>query len=186
MELGTGIFLSSALIALVLLYGFTKDRWPWRKKLGEMLRVGAIIILACVAVIAIAQFWEKWFPPQLERQTSQLERQTQYAGLRLGMSPQEVMYIKGYPPAVFGEESTEGWSKPIKPIKTDKLEKDKKVTDYTVWFYEQYKYSIGVVFNDKRTALTRIICHSDDGFDHCPSIASVSDGTSEWVVLHKL
>ena len=29
-----------------------------------------------------------------------LTRQTEYAGLRLGMSPDEVMYTKGYPPTV--------------------------------------------------------------------------------------
>jgi hypothetical protein len=217
MELGTGIFLSSALIALVLLYGFTKDRWRWRKNLGEMLGGAIVAGSVVVVVVAIGQYWEKWFPPQLGRQT-------QYAGLKLGMSPQEVMYIKGNPPGVFGEESTsilagfrqqypqyndlsdvqladalykkfysdmprEQFDKKIaaqQPKSTDKLEKDKKVTDYMAWFYKQYKYSIVVTFNDKRTALTSIICHSDDGFDHCPSIGNVSDGTSEQDALRKL
>jgi len=30
MELGTGIFLSSLVLAAVILYGITKDRWRWR------------------------------------------------------------------------------------------------------------------------------------------------------------
>ena len=131
MELGTGIFLSSALIALVLLYGFTKDRWRWRKMVGGTLLVGVILIGVVAAVATIEQIAHKWFPPQLGRQTQpQLERQTQYAGLKLGTGPQEVMYIKGYPPEVFGEENTDpAWKGWFKLIKTDELEKDKKVTD---------------------------------------------------------
>jgi hypothetical protein len=31
MSVGTGIFLSSVLLAIVILYGVAKDRWRWRR-----------------------------------------------------------------------------------------------------------------------------------------------------------
>lgn len=180
MELGTGIFLSSALIALVLLYGFTKDRWRWRKVVGWTLLVLVILVGGAAAVIAIAQYWQEWFPPQLGRQTH-------YAGLKLGMTPQEVMYIKGSPPEVLGEENTDpAWRGFLKVIKADKLEKGKKVDDYQHWSYEEYKHSIIVTFNDKRSAVIAILCTSEDKYDRCPSIGTVSDGTSEQVALRRL
>jgi hypothetical protein len=109
---------------------------------GWTLLVGVILIGGVAAAIAIAQYWEEWFPPQLGLQT-------QYAGLKLGMSPQEVMYVKGNPPEVFGEESTDPeWKAWFNVIETDRLEKGKKVTDYTAWSYEEYKHSINVLFNE--------------------------------------
>ena len=76
-----------------------------------------------------------------------------------------------------------GW---FNVIKTDKLEKDKKVTDYTAWSYDQYKHSINIVFNDKRTAVIGIHCYSEDKYGRCPSIGNVRDGTSEQDALRKL
>src|SRR5262245_37092527 len=100
-----------------------------------------------LAAVAIAQYWEQLFP-------ARLEWQTQYAGLKLGMNPQEVMYIKGYPHVVVGEESTDpAWKGFFKVIKTSELEKGKTVNDYKHWSYDQYKSNINVVFNEERTAV---------------------------------
>jgi hypothetical protein len=81
MDLGTGIFLSSILISLVLLYGFTRDRWRWRKMISLALAVGLVLVTGIIAATAIVQYWDALFP-------TSLPRQTQYAGIKLGMSPQ--------------------------------------------------------------------------------------------------
>jgi len=179
-DIGTGIFLSSALLGLVLLYGFTRDRWRWRKIIGRTLLTSVLLIGGVASAFTIAQYWDHLFPVRLGRQTH-------YAGLTLGMAPQEVMYIKGYPPLVIGDESAEsGWKGWFKVIKTAELETGKKVTDYKHWSYEQYKYTINVAFNEERTAVIGIHCHSEDKIARCPSIGSVSDGTSEQEALRKL
>src|SRR5262245_61539470 len=100
MSLGTGIFLSSLVLATVILYGFTKVRGRWGKMIGWTLLVVIGGVAAVTAIGQIRQYWEEWFPPQLGRQT-------QYAGLKLGISPQEVMYIKGYPPPSSGKSLTQ-------------------------------------------------------------------------------
>ena len=112
----------------------------------------------------------------------------QYAGLKLGMSPQEVMYTKGYPSGVFGEkeESDPVWKGWFHIIKTNELPEGKKVTDYTVWSYDQYKHSINVGFNNERTAVIDISCKSEDKDARCPSIGSVRDGISEQDAVRKL
>jgi hypothetical protein len=180
MDLGTGIFLSCAMLALVLLYGFTKDRWRWRKLVGRTLLVSVILAAGAAGAIAIAHYWDELFP-------TRLTRQTQYAGLKLGISPQEVMYIKGYPPVVLGQENADPeWKGFFTIIKTSELEKGKKVTDYKNWSYDHYKHNINVEFNNERTAVIRIQCYSEDKIARCPSIGSVWDGTSEQEALRKL
>jgi hypothetical protein len=90
MSIGTAIFLSSCVFAVVILYGVTKDRWPWRRFVARSALVILGIIVAAGAIIGGFIFLNQ--PP-----TPILARQTEYAGLRLGMSPNEVLYIKGTP-----------------------------------------------------------------------------------------
>jgi hypothetical protein len=92
MDLGTGIFLSSIVLAVVILYGITKDRWHWRRiaKRAAFIFFGLIVIGTALGVGAY--YWQQ-LPQKIERQTA-------YAGLRLGMTQDEVMYVKGYPPFV--------------------------------------------------------------------------------------
>jgi hypothetical protein len=51
METGTGIFLSSLVIGLVMLYGQTKDRWNWRGLISKTLV--ALIWIASLSVAVI-------------------------------------------------------------------------------------------------------------------------------------
>ena len=177
MDLGTGIFLSTALLAIVLLYGFTKDRWRWRKIVVRTLFSGLLLLAGLAAVVALAHYWDELFP-------TQLGRQTQYAGLKLGMTPQEVMYVKGYPPVVLDDDNPgSDW---LSQIKTEKLEKGKKVTDFKHWEFGQYKSRIDVEFNNERTAVVTIQCYSEDKFARCPPIGSLKDGTSEQDAHRKL
>jgi hypothetical protein len=91
MDLGTGIFLSSALIALVLLYGFTKDRWRWRRIIVRTFQVCAVLLVAGIGAVAIMQHWDDFFP-------TKLSRQTQYAGLIHKRPPGKLggLFASGY------------------------------------------------------------------------------------------
>lgn len=180
MDLATGIFLSSALIALVLLYGFTKDRWRWRKIVSRTLLTCITLVVGIGGAIVMAQYWDEIFPIKLARQT-------QYAGLKIGTTPDEVMYIKGYPPFVLVEEKSDpAWKGWLKVIKTGELEKGRKATDYVYWSYNHYKYNLNIVFNEERTAVVAIQCHSEDKLFRCPSVGAITDGTTEQQALRKL
>jgi hypothetical protein len=132
-----------------------------------------VLIVGVSAAVAIVQHWDYLFP-------TKLGRQTQYAGLKLGMSPKEVMYIKGFPSTVLGEESTDptmkGW---FLVINTKELEKGKEVTDYANWSYNYDKHNLNVEFDGARTAVIAIQCYSEDKLTRCPSIGDVTDGAKE-------
>jgi hypothetical protein len=178
MYLGIAIFLSSMVIALVMLYGITKDRWRWRTFVKRSALALVAIIALTGAVIGGLYLWNH-LPP--------VTRQTEYAGLRLGIGPDEVIYIKGFPPTVLGEVKTEGdWigSEPV--IDTSKLEKGKNVQDYREWQYEGYNSRVDITFNLEKTAVVVIQCYSNDRLSRCPPILGISDGDSEKTVVDKL
>ena len=179
MDLGTGIFLSSIVLAVVILYGITKDRWHWRRiaKRAAFIFFGLIVIGTALGVGAY--YWQE-LPQKIERQTA-------YAGLRLGMTQDEVMYVKGYPPFVLGEELTDPqWKGFMTVVDTKNLEKGKRAIDYRDWSYEEYEHNINVAFNPARTAVTVIQCYSKDKVYRCPELGGVRDGDSEKEVLRKL
>jgi len=102
MSIGTGIFLGVLSIAIVLLYAVTKDRWHWRK-IARRFGFGSIALLVLLLFAGISTYiWYK-LP---------LAHQTQYAGLALGISPDEVVYRKGPPDQVLEEPETtkQGWT----------------------------------------------------------------------------
>jgi hypothetical protein len=108
-------------------------------------------------------FW-KQLPPTISPQT-------EYAGIRLGMAPDEVLSINGSPPAVYGEEEKEGKWRGFQPIvETKNLEKGKVVKDYRVWSYEQSSNHIDVTFNPEKTAVVAIACYSIDRQGRRPSV----------------
>src|SRR5262245_14343002 len=174
-------FLSSVLFAIVLLYGYTKGRWRWRKIVVWTLVVSVILIAGTAAVVALNVYWSELFPERLGRQA-------EYAGLKLGMSPQEVMYIKGYPPIVLEKDADPNseWKDFLLVKETKDLAKGKKVTDYKHWSYKQFKSTLGVEFDDNRTAVVAITCMSGERLRSCQPIGSVQDGTSEQDALRKL
>jgi hypothetical protein len=113
MSVGLAIFLSSVVLSLVILYGITKDRWRWRRIARRGLTLVTLVVLASVAVMGGLYFWNQL--------PATVYPQTEYAGLRLGIGPDEVMYIKGYPPEVLGaaEKDDEPPGPPV--IKTKDL-----------------------------------------------------------------
>ena len=179
MDLGTGIFLSSVVLAVVFVYAITKDRWRWRRiiKRTAFICLGLIILGAALGIGAY--YWDQL--PQ------KVGRQTEYAGLRLGMTQDEVMYVKGYPPSVLAEEVQDPqWKGFYTVVDTKKLEKGKRVIDYRHWSYEQGKHNINVTFNAARTAVVHLQCFSDDRLYRCPLIGGIRDGDSEKEVVRKL
>jgi hypothetical protein len=130
MSVGLGIFLSSVVFALVIFYAITKNRWRW----GRIVKRSALALVALIVLTGVVigglYFW-KQLPPTISPQT-------EYAGIRPGMGPDEVLYFNGSPPAVYGEAEKEGKWRGFQPIiETKNLEKGKLVQDYRVWSYEQ-------------------------------------------------
>jgi hypothetical protein len=185
MSVGTGILLSSLVFAIVILYGITKDRWRWRRIVGRTALIVAAIMVLTGAISGGLYLWD--------RLPMTLVPQTEYAGLRLGISPDEVMYIKGYPPTVYAEAPDPppadwpgaGWQE---VIHTKDVKKGQRVQDYREWSYENddQHSRIDVTFNPQKTAVIVIECYSDDRLGRCPSIAGISDGASEQEVVRKL
>src|SRR5262249_27859269 len=116
--LGTGIFLSSVFLGLVLLYWITKDRWRWSRILlwlvGSVGAIGAGVYL-----------YFTYQPPP----TKLLE----YADLKLGMRQSEVNYVKGQPANVYKDDPSQpGWAE---IIEVSKLEQGKSTEDFLAWSY---------------------------------------------------
>lgn len=178
MSIGTGIFLSSLLLAIVILYGITKDRWPWRrmfKRTGIGLLVFVVIGAAAVGALYL---WNQL--------PARVGLQTEYAGLRIGMSPDEVMYVKGYPPVVLEAEAEGEWKGFYKVVQTKDLEKGKRVQDYQHWSYNGANSNINVEFDKTKSSVIAIDCFSNDKLNRCPPVAGLKDGDSEKDVIRKL
>jgi hypothetical protein len=176
MSIGSGIFLAALVIAVVLLYGITKDRWGWRK----IVRRTAVALLALIALggltFSASYLWDR-LPASI---------QTDYAGLRLGMDQNEVRYIKGHPPTVFGEEEMEGDQKWRKVVQTKDLLKGERVEDYAEWSYDIAGGRLDVEFNPAKTAIIVISCYSTDRLKRCPPVVGLYDGDAEQEVVRKL
>lgn len=178
-SVGLAVLLSSLVLAIVLLYGITKDRWAWRR----ILKRTALFCLALIVILTVSvggsYVWNQL--------PTSVPRQSDYAGLRLGMNQDEVMYIKGYPPTVLAEEvSDPAWKGFFGVVETKSLEKGKHVTDYRDWSYNEYESNINVAFNEEKTAVTAIQCYSKDKLSRCPAIAGVSDSNTEKEAVRRL
>jgi hypothetical protein len=179
MSVGLGLFLSSCLLAIVILYGITKDRWNWRRIPKRSAFVFVAVALFGAACVGAVYVWD-WLP-------TPVTRQTEYVGLRLGMPPDEVMYVKGYPPVVLAEEVNDpAWKGFFSVIETKSLENGKSVKDYRNWSYNAVESNLNVAFNDSMTAVTAIQCYSSDMLARCPELVGVRDGAIERDVLRRL
>jgi hypothetical protein len=177
-SIGMGIFLSSVILALVVLYAITKDRWRWRSIAG---RIGllALGILVLAGVSASAFYVWSNLPPSV---------QTEYAGLRIGMKKDEVKYVKGYPPSVLEPPNTEGEFKGDQLVVATKdlLKNGKKIEDYNSWTYEDAAGSrLDLSFNPSSSALIVISCYSESTLRLCPPISGITNSDSEQSVISK-
>jgi hypothetical protein len=172
MSIGWAIFLSSLILAFVALFGITRDRWSWRKIVRRV--TVAVLTAVALGVLAFAgmRLWDQ-IP-------TSVPKQTEYAGFRLGMPQDEVKYVKGYPPKVFGELEKEG---PYKGSR--KLEMDKRVEEYAEWSYDITGGRVDITFDPTKTGIIVISCYSSDNLRRCPSILGISDGDAEQDVIKK-
>ncbi|WP_035384251.1 hypothetical protein [Ferriphaselus sp. R-1] len=92
MEVGTGIFLASLVLGLVLLYGQTKDRWGWKKILVRVL--WGSIALGCLTALLI------WIYGKYE---TRVMAQTEFLSIVLGDKAPDVKFKKGNPSAEDGQ-----------------------------------------------------------------------------------
>lgn len=86
MELGTGIFLASVVLALVFLYGHTKDRWRW-KTIALRTLLGLIVLAGGTALLI-------WVYGKYE---NRVIAQTEFLSISLGDKAPDVRFKKGNP-----------------------------------------------------------------------------------------
>ena len=94
MTTGSGIFFSFMIVSIVILYGFTRDRWRWRRIVTIVLMVFFVIVSSVGMYVGIAYWW-------------QLQPQVQDAlwDLKIGMPVDEVLFKKGEPTTKEGEKA---------------------------------------------------------------------------------
>jgi hypothetical protein len=174
MSLGLGIFLSSLIFAPIALYALTRNSWNWRK-IALLSFVGTLV----VGVLVVGLFFVSRYFLSLP------SKQTEYAGLRLGMPMDEVIYADGVPDWVY-EPTTEGeWKGWDRIVETKDLEKGKRVQDYDRWSFTRVGSRIDVDFDKKTNELIAVECYSEDKQSRCPLIEGIKDGDSEQDLLSR-
>jgi outer membrane protein assembly factor BamE (lipoprotein component of BamABCDE complex) len=170
--LGTGVFLSAGLFGLIYLYQITRDRWSWPKiVLRGSAALASIVGLTALAVFSYSEF------------ESIPRRPNDYADLTIGMTMDQVQYIKGSPSDVLDDDPRGGFRmvRAVKDIKADK-----KVQDYRSWqFSDATSSRLDVEFDPASKKLRQIACYSSDSYS-CPALVGVNDGTDEDTVVKKL
>lgn len=180
MAIGTGIFLGLAILAIVLLYTQTKDRWRW----GRIAKWTAAVI---ATPIVIGAGWLAYDALQ-DHLRSRPERATAYADIALGDSMEEVRYSKGVPDDVMKEDDSlpnnpRGW---LTVVSVPHLPKGQDITDYLHWSYDdQFAGRIDAEFSPDSKTVVRVSCYSGEN-QTCAGLVGVSSGTTEAVLLDRL
>ena len=185
MSVGLGIFLSTLVMALLFLYAITRDRWKWER--GVRLVFLGSVAIASLAGIGIASvyiwtlgsnIWKRSFPIV----------QTEYWGLRLGMSMEEVQHVKGIPNVVY-ELDVFGKAFIFKEDFGEKLvKKSKNVEDFSEWAYwPPRSVRFDIEFDEKRS-LRSVLCYWSEFDDplQCPAIEGVKIGYSRDQIIRTL
>jgi hypothetical protein len=176
MTLGMGIFLSTLILAAVIMYALTINRWNWRKiVLRSFISIGVAVLLSAAAA-ALFIFKDRFLP---------LSIQKEYAGLKLGMTMDEVKYVVGFPDGVLEPTEKEGERKRWQILTATKNLKDKKVEDYSEWNFDRNYGYIRVKFDNKEKRLIVVECYSQDRVGACPAIYGIKDGDAEQSVLQR-
>ncbi len=176
MSLGLGIFLSTLVLSTILLYRWTQDRWNWRKGL---IRLG--VVTSAIAAVGVGSIYT------YDRYQNRLTRATGYYDLTLGMSKDEVYYVKGQPTEVHerpakGDAFEGSWL----VIYVNAIPKGKTPKDYISWAYSLDTTSgdrLDIEFFD-RDRVSRIACYTTTGF--CRSILGIASGDTEESVKDRL
>lgn len=165
MSLGLGIFLSIALLIVV----WQIDKRGAFRKVGAWLGIGVILLIAAIAGVG-------WRNDRVSKQNELREKREaraaihngtrqHYEGLALGMSEQEVLYVKGEPTS---REDVDG----------------KKVPAQWIW-EEAHSGRVHIVAWDAEKKVRAIVCFSES-IGACQKVAGVEDGDSEGELLAAL
>jgi hypothetical protein len=195
MTIGFGIFLSTLALCSLLLYRWTYQRWNWKK----IFFTGVLCALS-LCVLAGGAIWAYHY------WTNRPTVQNSYAGVSLGMSKEEVTYIKGQNHGVYKRDPTDkghliqvhGIGHPTKdePWLADApvaLPDGSILKDYDIWTYDDWNetwaqdfgngrnLTLTIVIFDEKTKKVSLIGCGDTG-TNCPAIFSIVQGTNESVV----
>jgi len=110
MSLGTSIFLSSILFAIIILFIVTKDRWNWKKIiLWPMLVVVAVLILLIGGYYIYQYIYESKskVPDIYESKLDLAEIQTNFWGISLDSTKSDIKFLKGN--ASYKESNDRHW-----------------------------------------------------------------------------
>lgn len=94
MEIGTGIFSASIVVASVLLFGFTKDRWPWKRIIQRAILGFLLLITFCFLF-----YWG------YAKYTERVVLKNEYLSIALGDKATDVKFKIGEP----ARKSNEIW-----------------------------------------------------------------------------
>ena len=119
-------------LGVIILYWITRERVRWsRVLLGPVAGIAAISLL--IFAFSIYEAWPR--------------RVQEYAGLRLGMSQDEVIYIKGQPTEVLTDNPLlPGYQEVV--IRLSNLQ---EASDFSVWPYKTGDARVDVVFDADRS-----------------------------------
>lgn len=174
MDVGTGIFLSAVFIGLVALFIGTKDRWKWKKIILILLALPIITGLLAWGGIASYEWIKESFPPTVKKQNGINQ-------IMLGMTKDELLYVKGQPNTVLTELEENGeFFNPIPDGKT--------AMDYSTWSYHyEYGDSLIIGFNQETSKVDNIMCSKGESNygDSC-EIQGLKIGLSEDDLLRRL
>jgi hypothetical protein len=176
MSLGLGIFLSTLVVAVLLLCRWYGERW----KMGRKLKIIATVVVVLLAVGYGGLWgWSYW--------EGRPKPQTGYYGVNLGMRMNEVVYVLGSPTTV--DEPPDKDTRWAKVDKVEELAKDKTIQDFFAWSYgdtdgDENKARIDVEFSLKTKKVTSIGCYSSG--QYCHSVNGITVGTTEDEVTEKL
>jgi len=86
MSLGTAIFLSALLLGIIFLYRSTSDRWNWKRGIKR-----GVFVLVAIIVVSIGGYLTfDWI-------SNRPKKQSAYMDLKLGMTANDVLFLKGQP-----------------------------------------------------------------------------------------
>lgn len=177
MSLGIGIFLSTLVLAVVIMYALTMNRWDWRKIfVRTAVSIGAVFVLSGIAV-GLFLLKDRLLPIPIQRE---------YAGLHLGMTMAEVKYAIGYPEEVLEPDAeTTGEYKGFQKLTAVNELKEKQVEDYSEWSFSRSFGYIQATFDKQNKKLIAVECYSQKREGACPAIYGIKDGDTELSVLQR-
>jgi hypothetical protein len=127
------------------------------------------VVLIGVVTVGIYA-WDKFAP---------ISKQTEYAGLRLGTTTDEIKYIEGIPQTVI-DSRVKGWPE---IAASAELKRGKEIEDYNEWWYEVVTHNIDLEFDKDK--LIVIKCSSRAKHANCPALGGIYDGDSEKTLFYR-